>query len=101
LEGAGEEAGRKCDSKEVKKRAAFEWGHRSLLKGMRVSIDLKGLVAGEISETVQASLECPTLAASRRRWNTGLVNFIENRLLVGVRISRLEEAEMVTWNMGG
>jgi hypothetical protein len=70
LEGAGEEAGRKCGSKELKKRAAFEWGHRSLLKGMRVSIDLKGLVAGEISETVRASLECPTLAASRRRWNT-------------------------------
>jgi hypothetical protein len=39
LEGGGEETGRKCGSEELKKRAAFECGHRSLLEGMGVSIE--------------------------------------------------------------
>ena len=39
LEGAGEEARRKCGNEELEKRAAFECGHRSLLDGMGVSID--------------------------------------------------------------
>jgi hypothetical protein len=50
LEGGGEEAGRKCGSEELEKRAAFECGHRSLLNGMGVSIDREGLAGWDIRE---------------------------------------------------